>query len=57
MGLRGSGAGTLGVPLGGTRRVGGLLGKISKLGGFRAPDGDSTRVRERERHGETSISR
>ena len=32
-------------------------GKISKLGGFRAPDGDSTRVRERERHGETSISR
>ena len=30
-------------------------GKISKLGGFRAPDGDSTRVRERERHGETSI--
>ena len=25
-GLRGSGAGTLGVPLGGTRRVGGLLG-------------------------------
>ena len=26
-GLRGSGAGTLGVPLGGTRRVGGLLGK------------------------------
>ena len=32
-------------------------GKISKLGGFRTPDGDSTRVRERERHGETSISR
>ena len=26
-GLRGSGAGTLGVPLEGTRRVGGLLGK------------------------------
>ena len=25
-GLKGSGAGTLGVPLGGTRRVGGLLG-------------------------------
>ena len=25
-GLRGSGAGTLGVPLGGTRHVGGLLG-------------------------------
>ena len=32
-------------------------GKISKLGGFRAPDGDSARVWERERHGETSISR
>ena len=32
-------------------------GIISKLGGFRAPDGDSTRVRERERHGETSLSR
>ena len=28
-GLRGSGAGTLGVPLGGTRRVGGLLGQPS----------------------------
>ena len=28
-------------------------GKISKLGGFHAPDGDSTRVRERERHGVT----
>ena len=26
-------------------------GIISKHGGFRAPDGDSTRVRERERHG------
>ena len=32
-------------------------GKISKHGGFRAPDGDSARVRERERKGETSISR
>jgi len=32
-------------------------GKISKLGGFRTPDGDSARVWERERHGETSISR
>ena len=30
-------------------------GMISKHGGFRAPDGDSARVRER--HGETSISR
>ena len=27
-------------------------GKISKLGGFRAPDGDSTRVRERETWGD-----
>ena len=31
-GLRASGAGTLGVPLGGTRRVGGLLGKESAQG-------------------------
>ena len=31
--------------------------KISKLGGFRAPDRDSARVWERERHGETSLSR
>ena len=30
-GLRGSGAGTLGVPLGGTRRVGGLLGVAGRL--------------------------
>ena len=30
-GLRGSGAGTLGVPLGGTRRVGGLLGAMSQF--------------------------
>ena len=29
-GLRGSGAGTLGVPLGGTRRVGGLLARVSR---------------------------
>ena len=29
-GLRGSGAGTLGVPLEGTRRVGGLLGKSTR---------------------------
>ena len=29
-GLRGSGAGTLGVPLGGTRRVGGLVGVAPK---------------------------
>ena len=32
-GLRGSGAGTLGVPLGGTRRVGGLLGVAGRLSG------------------------
>ena len=31
-------------------------GIISKHGGFHAPDGDSARVWERERHGETSIS-
>ena len=30
-GLRGSGAGTLGVPLGGTQRVGGLLGVAGRL--------------------------
>ena len=35
-GLRGSGAGTLGVPLEGTRRVGGLLGPcVSAAGGGR----------------------
>ena len=32
-------------------------GKISKLGGFCAPDGDSARVWEREWRGETSILR
>ena len=32
-GLRGSGAGTLAVPLGGTRRVGGLLGVAGRLSG------------------------
>ena len=32
-------------------------GIISKHGGFCAPDGDSARVRERERYGETNISR
>ena len=32
-------------------------GIISKHGGFHASDGDSVRVRERERHGETSMSR
>ena len=32
-GLRGRGAGTLGVPLGGTRRVGGLLGVAGRLSG------------------------
>ena len=33
------------------------LGIISKHGGFHAPDGDSARVWERERHGQTSLSR
>ena len=32
-------------------------GKVSKLGGLCAPDGDSARVWEREQHGETSLSR
>ena len=44
-GLRGNGAGTLGVPLGGTRRVGGLLGVAGRLSGtispFRAKQGTS----------------
>ena len=44
-GLRGSGAGTLGVPLGGPRRVGGLLGVAGRLSGtvspFRAEQGTS----------------
>ena len=42
-GLRGSSAGTLGVPLRGTRRVGGLLGVAGRLSGtvspFRAEQG------------------
>ena len=33
-GLRGSGAGTLGVPLGGPRRVGGLLGVAGRFLGW-----------------------
>ena len=44
-GLRGRGAGTLGVPLGGPRRVGGLLGVAGRLSGtvspFRAEQGTS----------------
>ena len=32
-------------------------GIISKHGGFRTPNGDSARIWERERHGETSLSR
>ena len=36
-GLRGSGAGTLGVPLGGTLRVGGLLGVAGRLSGTVSP--------------------
>ena len=45
MGLRGSGAGTLGVPLEGTRRVGEMLGVAGRLSGtvspFRAEQGTS----------------
>ena len=44
-GLRGSGAGTLGVALAGPRRVGGLLGVSGRLSGtvspFRAEQGTS----------------
>ena len=44
-GLRGSGAGNLGIPLGGPRRVGGLLGVAGRLSGtvspFRAEQGTS----------------
>ena len=36
-GLRRSGAGTLGVPLGGTRRVGALLGVAGRLSGILLP--------------------
>ena len=52
-GLRGSGAGTLGVPLGGTRRVGGLLGVAGRLSGtvspFRAEQGTSLETPSRAR--------
>ena len=37
MGLRGSGAGTLGVPLGGPRRVRGILGVAGRLSGTVSP--------------------
>ena len=47
-GLRGSCAGTLGVPIGGTRRVGGILGVAGRLSGtvspFRAEQGTSLDV-------------
>ena len=50
--VRGSGAGTLGVPLGGTRRVGGLLGVAGRLSGtvspFRAEQGTSLESRGME---------
>ena len=53
MGLRGCGAGTLGVPLGGTRRVGGLLGVAGRLSGtvspFRAKQGTSLETPSRAR--------
>ena len=52
-GLRGSGAGTLGVPLGGPRRVAGLLGVAGRLSGtvspFRAEQGTSLDRRLRAR--------
>ena len=52
-GLRGSGAGTLGVPLEGTRRVGGLLGVAGRLSGtvspFRAEQGTSLETPSRAR--------
>ena len=52
-GLRGSGAGTLGVPLGGPRRVGGLLGVAGRLSGtvspFRAEQGTSLETPSRPR--------
>ena len=52
-GLRGSGAGTLGVPLGGPRRVGGLLGVAGRLSGtvspFRAEQGTSLETPSRAR--------
>ena len=47
-GLSGSGAGTLGVPLEETRRVGGLLGVAGRLSGtvspFRAEQGTSLEI-------------
>ena len=52
-GLRGSGAGTLDVPLGGTRRVGGLLGVAGRLSGtvspIRAEQGTSLETPSRAR--------
>ena len=52
-GLRGSGAGTLGVPLQGTRRVGGHLGVAGRLSGtvspFRAEQGTSLETPSRAR--------
>ena len=51
--IRGSGAGTLGVPLGGTRRVGGLLGVAGRLtrtvSPFRAEQGTSLETPSRAR--------
>ena len=51
--LRGSGAGTLGVPLGGPRCVGGLLGVAGRLSGtvspFRSEQGTSLETTSRAR--------
>ena len=49
-GLRGSGAGTLGVPLGGPRRVGGLLGVAGRLSGTVSPFRAAQRSPEGPRH-------
>ena len=52
-GLRGSCAGTLGVPIGGTRLVGGILGVAGRLSGtdspFRAEQGTSLETPSRAR--------
>ena len=51
-GLRGSGAGTLGVPLEGTRRVGGLLVVAGRLSGPFPPSGRNRGLPLRRRGGQ-----
>ena len=54
---RGSGAGTLGVPLGGTRRVGGLLGVAGRLSGTVSPFRVEQGAPPRHAHGDlTSLA-